>query len=314
MNRSIDIGRLLGIRLRVQPMLLWLLAIFVLAELLSGGLGAGVRILIDLGMLSTLVVLHELGHALVARRFGVQVIDITLWPLGGMARMSDLPENPKVEAWVAIAGPAVNFLLAGIALPLAFLAGGLGSLGGGSALFGSVGALAERFIFFNLILGAFNLLPAFPMDGGRILRAFLATRSGWLTATERAVRVGRFLAWTGIAVGILQWQPILVLVSIFVLWAGFQELTQVRMRHAGAGGGIFDLFESARRAAENARSSAPSSGQPPYGHGAEPPGPTPSSATPDFDVGDLGRSGFSDEDIERLERYRGRLPGFGRQS
>jgi stage IV sporulation protein FB len=329
LNRSIDIGRLFGIRLRVHRMLLWLIAILVVSNLMSGGVPAAVGILRDLILLSVLVVLHEIGHALVARHFGVQVVDITLWPLGGMARMAELPEDPKVEAWVAVAGPAVNFALALVALPFLFLAGGMDALVGGGVLLQGFAGLLTRFVVFNLVLGTFNLIPAFPMDGGRILRAFLAMRSGWLPATERAVRVGRTLAWVGIVYGLVSWQPILILVSGFVLWAGLQELTQVRLRHAGGGFNVFDLFEAARRAAGGvggARGAGANPGSAGHSTGwsaargepadtpATPPQDASPSAGPDFDlgdVGDIGRRGFSEEDVARLERFRGRLPGLG---
>src|SRR5262249_29872813 len=130
------------------------------------------------------VLLHELGHSLMARRLGVHVVDITLWPLGGLARMAEIPESSRVEGLIAIAGPAVNFALAGL---------GLGALPP-RPLQRAPAWLSHLWLPFlgvNLFMGTFNLIPAFPADGGRLLRAWLARGGDWLGATETAVRIGR---------------------------------------------------------------------------------------------------------------------------
>ena len=209
-------GSLFGIPIRLHWTFLVLLYLLV-------SLGSPWAILALFGS----VLLHELGHSLVARRFGIRVIDITFWPLGGMARMNEIPEVPRIEGLVAIAGPAVNYVLAAISTTLAI---GLGALG----IEGS--AVLVQFTVVNLLLGTFNLIPAFPMDGGRILRAWFARTTDWVTATQQAVMVGRVFA------ALMFFGPILLmfvmpqicampLIAVFVWVAGGRELMAVRMRH-----------------------------------------------------------------------------------
>lgn len=227
-------------------------------------------------LMFTCVLLHELGHSLVARRFGIRVYDITLWPLGGMARMDHIPEKPKVEAAVAIAGPAVNFVLAVIGA----LAVGLGVLwqtahGDWRSVFreGEPGHLGTTFgvlfVVYNLVLGTFNLLPAFPMDGGRVLRAVLGRFHDWVRATEIAVRVGRWIAFAMFAFGIWLWIRggfdggvfSLLAIALFIGWAGARELWAVRLRHGqfpfgnlgGSFGGVRFQFGGANAARAGAR-------------------------------------------------------------
>jgi Zn-dependent protease/CBS domain-containing protein len=162
------------------------------------------------------VVLHELGHALVARRFGINTRDITLWPIGGIARLERMPEKPRQELLVAAAGPAVNFALAGLLAGLMFLVGqplapGQVQLVGGSFL--------STLLWINVSLGLFNLLPAFPMDGGRILRAALALRLDRERATAVAARIGKGMAVLLGVLGLLAGHTILVIIAIFV-WMG----------------------------------------------------------------------------------------------
>lgn len=226
---SLPIGSLLGIRVRLHWLLIVMMAVVVFV--LSPEHGGWLSFLTIVALFS-IVLLHELGHCLVARRHGIQVIDITLWPLGGMARMSAIPESPRIEAQIAIAGPAVNFALAALSLPLALLDGRAFSLPTAGS------DLLRWFVAANVVMGLFNLLPAFPMDGGRLLRAFLARRGDWLGATERAVRWGRWIAFCLLALGLIgvpgHISPSLslALVAAFIWWSGLQELLLVRARHA----------------------------------------------------------------------------------
>jgi Zn-dependent protease len=219
-NGSIKIGSVLGITVRLHVLLLVMFAVLVLY--------VHVQPLV-LAILFGCVLLHELGHSLVALAFGIRVIDITLWPLGGMARMSQIPESTRIEGLIAIAGPAVNFLLAALGFGAWLLWGGAAQ----EDLFG-------WFIGANLMMGLFNLLPAFPMDGGRLLRAVLGWRGDWLGATESAVRIGRWFAVLLFVIGLVgvPGVPLLApnwalpLVALFVWMSGSQELAAVRARHA----------------------------------------------------------------------------------
>ena len=163
------------------------------------------------------VLVHELMHCVVARRRGAVVEDILLMPLGGLSQMHEMPEAPGDELAIAAVGPLTNFLLA-----LLFMAGGLGF---GArlwppTLFG--GPWLARLLWMNILLGAFNLLPAIPMDGGRVLRAALARRHDRRTATAMAARIARFCAGAMILVGFFYdfW---LILIGIFVLLGASAE-------------------------------------------------------------------------------------------
>ena len=268
--------------------------------------GSAVGTAAMLGILFSLVLLHELGHSVVAQHFGIRVIDIVLWPLGGMARMSEIPEDPKIEGLVAIAGPLVNLTLAGVTLVVLTLMSGLGGMEFTMTPESpGLQGLLILFLQINLMLGIFNLAPAFPMDGGRILRAFLARRRPWLQATETAVRVGRYVAFAMILSPLFGYMNCaLPLIGLFILWAGSRELWATRMRHAGpafAGGGgpggftLQDLFRMAAEQQARARGGAPPPSVEDEDNEEEPHAPSP------------GGDGFTDEDIKRLEQFPGRL-------
>lgn len=176
MRMSWKLGRVAGIDLYIH-------STFLLLFLFTDVLTAGPLLVLVFGC----VLLHELGHALMARRFGIETADITLYPIGGVARLNRIPKSPGAEFLIALAGPAVNFVIVLVLLALEIAVYGLGA----SPLFGG---LLGWLMVVNLILGLFNLIPAFPMDGGRVLRAALSGWLGRVRATSVAATIGRTLA------------------------------------------------------------------------------------------------------------------------
>lgn len=287
---SLRIGKIRDITLRVHWS--WILGVAVLAAMEH-------PLLIYLVALLPIVLLHELGHGIVAQHFGLKVIDITFWPLGGFARMSRIPEDSRVEGLVAVAGPAVNLALALIAVPFCFIPG-------------FAGDIAWVFCLVNLLLGGTNLLPAFPLDGGRVLRAWLGRKGDWVRATERAVAVGRYVAIAMVVIGLFYGNLLLAVFGVLFWVSGAQERLGVRLRHGlppFAMRGFGATFGG---------------GASPFGGGANPFG-GPAEEDEEREVehevrapinGDSGRlgadetpaprgSGFSSSDIERLERFHG---------
>lgn len=219
MLSSWKLGRLAGIELFLHPTFLLLLALAYLAE---GGLLAVFFMVAVFGC----ILLHEFGHAFSARWFGIETLDITLYPIGGVARLERLPRRPIAELLITLAGPAVNVAIAAI-LGLLLAVGSLINPGLGLSL---PGEFAGLLLSVNLLLAVFNLLPAFPMDGGRILRASLSGWLGRLRATEVAVAVGQILAIL-IPIGLLAlglFNPLHLLLAVFLYVAAGSELRQVR--------------------------------------------------------------------------------------
>ncbi len=237
MRWSFPVARIAGIAVRIHATFLLLLAFYGFLFFNKGGTPAAVA---GIGMVLVVflcVLLHEFGHAFAARHYGIPTRDITLLPIGGVARLERMPEEPAQEIVVALAGPAVNLaivlgLSVGTGLQAAFQmpstddAGDLGFLG--------------EIMRVNKFLLLFNLIPAFPMDGGRVLRALLATRMGYARATGIAANVGQVIAiGFGLAgLGVLGrlgihgfgQNPMLVFIAFFIFMAGSQEATAVRMK------------------------------------------------------------------------------------
>jgi len=180
------------------------------------------------------VVLHELGHAAAARRYGVGTVDITLLPIGGVARLQGAPPTPRAEIVIALAGPAVNVAIA--AALWAFTPADLGALRDADDP-----SLWAELLAINLTLAAFNLIPAFPMDGGRVLRALLALRYPAPRATQLAAWVGQVIAIGFAMVGLLRY-PMLVLVAIFVWFGAAAEAAEAQLRGAIAGVALRDVL------------------------------------------------------------------------
>jgi Zn-dependent protease/CBS domain-containing protein len=231
MRWSLRIGRIKGIDIRIHVTFLLIVTFFAFqywgmgARGWRGALFGVVYVL----LLFACVVLHELGHSLVAQRFGVTVRDITLWPMGGVARMGDMPRKPWQELLMAIAGPAVNFVIAALLAVLAVSLLAVGALGDILQLPQLMQqptwqTLLLYLLVTNLSLGLFNLIPAFPMDGGRVLRALLAMALPYVQATRIAVAVGQGLALLlGLAGLLLPGQLTLILIAIFIFFGAGQE-------------------------------------------------------------------------------------------
>ncbi|HEU4763967.1 MAG TPA: site-2 protease family protein [Gemmatimonadales bacterium] len=237
MGWSFRIGRLWGTELKVHVTFLLLLAyVAYLGYSAGGGPTAVTSVVFILGVFAC-VVLHEFGHARMAARFGIRTPDIILLPIGGVARLERVPEDPRQELLIAVAGPAVTFVLAALAwVGLRLTHAPVPET---DAPVTATTFLAMVFQV-NLYLLLFNLIPAFPMDGGRVLRALLARRLGFPRATVIAARIGRFIAVIFALVGLFGLPPanqpngILVLIALFVWLGATSEANAVAFRSVGA--------------------------------------------------------------------------------
>jgi Zn-dependent protease/predicted transcriptional regulator len=222
---SWKIGTLAGIPVRVHATFF---LIFAWVALQAGPRGGWVGVLLACMFISLLigcVLLHELGHALAARRLGIGTRDITLLPIGGLARLEQMPRDPKRELLIALAGPVVNLLIAALLFGVLSLNGMFSGLQAIPGLFHTASfSFLQQLMLVNLFLAAFNMLPAFPMDGGRVLRALLASGMSYPRATRIAATVGQIIAFVFFLVGLLPpTNPMLMLISVFVWFGASQE-------------------------------------------------------------------------------------------
>jgi len=223
MKWSYQIARIAGIEVRVHVTFLLILLFYGALFYQSGGLSAAVIGVAFVLALFFCVLLHEFGHAFAARGFGIRTPDITLLPIGGVARLERMPTHPWQELVIAVAGPAVNVAIALILLPIVgFQMRDLESLDS------AAGGFLGKLMGVNILLVVFNMIPAFPMDGGRVLRALIATRLSRVKATQIAARVGQGVAILFAGYGLIDGNPILVLIAVFVFMGAQQELEAVR--------------------------------------------------------------------------------------
>ncbi len=225
MGWSLPIFRVAGIQLRIHVTFVLLIAWLAFGYYAQGGSPAAAEGVIFVLLLFLCVVLHEFGHALAAKSFGINTPDITLLPIGGVARLERMPEEPKQELLIAVAGPAVNVV---IALGLFVAGGSFINPFINPAAPERVG-LVSQLLIINVLLVAFNLLPAFPMDGGRVLRALLATRMSYARATQIAATVGQGFAFIFGFIGLI-WNPFLIFIALFVYIGASQEAALAQMK------------------------------------------------------------------------------------
>ncbi len=224
MRWAFKVGEFSGIGVYVHITFLLLLAFIGFSA--QGDMQAGIQRIAFLITVFTCVVLHEFGHALAARRYGIPTKDITLYPIGGVARLQRMPEDPKQEIAVSIAGPSVNLLIAAILSVVVFA-----THSGPEPTTGifTRGSMLAQLRDINLFLALFNLIPAFPMDGGRILRAILSRKGDHVAATQTAANVGQSIAVLFGLIGLF-FNPILLFIALFVWMGAAQEAASVQTR------------------------------------------------------------------------------------
>lgn len=247
MGRSFGLGRYFGIEVKVHWTFFLLLAFFgVLGFTRTGSLLGSLLIAGLILALFVCVLLHEYGHALVARRLDIGVRDITLLPIGGMARLERLPEKSADEVKVSIAGPPVNVVLAALFYGAAYLGYGVSPLTLPELT--TADDMAQNALlylgFINILLAAFNLLPALPLDGGRVLRGLLSARMDRVRATDITARLGQAFAVLFFLLGLLTFNIILVLVAVFIFLAASGEAQITRQREMTRGLTVSDVMRT----------------------------------------------------------------------
>ncbi len=232
MKWSAKLGEFAGISVYVHATFLILIAWVAFAhwqaERSVGAVLAGILFILAI---FACVLLHEFGHALTAKRFGIKTRDITLLPIGGVARLERMPEDPRQELWVTLAGPAVNVVIAAALYILLSMTGTLAPIG---TLTLTTGSFWERLMLLNVLLVVFNMIPAFPMDGGRALRALLAMRMEYTRATRIAASLGQGIALLFGVLGLFG-NPFLIFIALFVWIGAAQESAMTQMKSALGG-------------------------------------------------------------------------------
>lgn len=230
MSWSLNIGKVAGTVVRVHITFLLFLAWIFAASYAAGGAASAWSGLAFMVLLFLCVLLHEFGHIFTARAFGVSTPFVTLLPIGGVAQLERIPEEPGQEFLIAIAGPLVNVAIAVVLV----LFGANLTPAAATAVDNMHIAMIDRLAAVNLFLALFNLIPAFPMDGGRVLRALLAARFGYVRATGIAATIGQFVAFALGFIG-LMYNPMLIFIAIFVYLAASSEAHMVALRAVSRG-------------------------------------------------------------------------------
>jgi Zn-dependent protease/CBS domain-containing protein len=230
MSWSVNIGSIAGTAIRIHVTFLLLLAFYFLQGWAAGSINDGVNSVVFVVLVFACVLAHEFGHIFTARAFGVETPDVTLLPIGGVARLARIPEKPGQEFLIAIAGPLVN-----VAIAVALIAVTPTHLNVAhfAAIESPKVSMIDRLAVVNLFVAAFNMIPAFPMDGGRVLRALLAIRLGHVRATEIAATIGQWAAFALGFIGLLSYNIggfMLIFIALFVYLAAASEAQMVSLR------------------------------------------------------------------------------------
>ncbi|HUU25317.1 MAG TPA: site-2 protease family protein [Methyloceanibacter sp.] len=241
MRWSLNVGSIAGTAIRIHITFLLFLVWLGTIYYRQGGAEAAWQGTIFIVLIFVCVLLHELGHVFAARRYGVKTSDVTLWPFGGIASMERMPEKPGEELIVAVAGPAVNIAIAAM---LILWLGPQFDLENLTKIEDPAVSLAVKLAAANIILVVFNMIPAFPMDGGRVLRAILAMRMGNARATELAATIGQGFAVVFGVLGIL-YNPMLIIIAAFIFLAASGEATQAQLRAVAQGALVSDAMITA---------------------------------------------------------------------
>jgi Zn-dependent protease/CBS domain-containing protein len=231
MSWSLNIGTIAGTVVRIHVTFLLFLGWIFAAGWSAGGSAAAWQGLAFMLLLFACVLAHEFGHIFTARAFGVATPDVTLLPIGGVARLERIPEAPREEFLVAVAGPLVNVV---IAIGLVLLSGAQVDARDLYVVESAHASLVDRLAAVNLFLAVFNMIPAFPMDGGRVLRALLASRLGFVRATAIAASIGQGVAFALGFIGLF-YNPLLIFIAIFVYLAAAGEAHAVALRAMSRG-------------------------------------------------------------------------------
>ncbi|MBI1204622.1 MAG: CBS domain-containing protein [Rhodopseudomonas sp.] len=230
MSWSLNIGTVAGTVVRIHLTFLLFLAWIFAASYANDGAATAWNTLLFIVLLFLCVLLHEFGHIFTARAFNVATPYVTLLPIGGVAQLERIPEEPKQEFLIAIAGPLVNIAIAAALI----LFGGATLQSNAAAIDNAQISMIDRLAAVNLFIALFNMIPAFPMDGGRVLRAALASRLGYVRATEIAASIGQFVAFALGFIGLMA-NPILIFIAIFVYLAASSESHMVALRAVSRG-------------------------------------------------------------------------------
>ncbi len=239
MRWSFTLGTFKGTAVRIHITLLLFLAWIGMAAFQRGGGEAAGQSVLFISAIFVCVVLHEFGHILTARQFGVVSTEVTLLPIGGVANMESMPQKPWQELLVAIAGPAVNIVIAAVLLAVS----GVANFGEAAQISNPSVSIWERLAATNIFLAVFNLIPAFPMDGGRVLRAALAMWVGQARATSIAANIGQAFAFLLGFAGLFG-NPMLLFIAIFVYIAAAGEAQMTTMAEAARDIPAVDAMET----------------------------------------------------------------------